>query len=227
MLKAARKCWEAISHDERGKAATKLLDDGGCHWVLVLFIVENYCQHFRSEGKAEHVKFTEDMGKLSKKISKFASRVRKWEAAIEKMNSQIEDALPLDASAHTPDLVPYQTVLRVARILALPSTMDLTRKKDLIVLLYHLAKISTGKAHYRELADILQARLNAGPDQTTMDESTLDENTLKGSVKRFKREDPANYRKLGKAVRTLVEGAPFARYKLPPPYVKGTKVAPV
>jgi len=227
MLNSARRCWRAISRDEKGKAATKLLDEKGCSWVLVLFIVEHYCQHFRPLGKREHVKFTKDMRDLNKKIAKFASRVQTWEAEIEKVNSLIENELPIDAATHTPDFGPYQAVLRVARILALPSMMDLTRKKDLIVLLYHLAKLSTGKAHYEELADILQARLNAEPDQTTMDESTLDVNTLTRTVKRFKREHPSSYRKVEKTLRTLVKGAPFSSYKLPPAYLQGTKVAPV
>jgi len=231
MLKVARRCWEAISGDQTSKAATMRLDENRGHWVLLLFFVEHYCQHFRPQGKKEHNKFTKNIRKLKRKIAKFASSVRKWEAEIEKMNSEMEDALPIDAAAHSPDLPRYQAVLHVATVLALPSMMNATRKKDLIVLLYHLAKISTGKAHYEELADILQERLNAEseqelnpvPNQSVTNESTLDANTLKRTVTRFRREHPARYRKLEQTLRTLVEGAPFAHYELPPAVVKGQK----
>lgn len=117
-----------------------------------------------------------NMQKLKKKMAKFASRVAKWDAEVDKMNSLIEDELPIDATTHTPDFARYQAFLRVARILALPSMMDRARKRDLIVFLYHLAKLSTRKAHYEELADFLQARLNAESDQAK-DESTLDADT--------------------------------------------------
>jgi hypothetical protein len=36
MLEAAKKCWEAISHDKSAVAATKLLNARGCDWVQLL-----------------------------------------------------------------------------------------------------------------------------------------------------------------------------------------------
>jgi hypothetical protein len=222
MLNAATTCWKKLSDDKEEVAATKLLDEKGCHWVFVLFVVEYYCRHLRPEEKAKHVEFTESMAKLNKRIAKFASRVTKWEAEIDKMNSQIEDELPIDATAYSPEFAAYQAFLRVARVLALPSMMDLKGKKGCVICLYHFAKLSTGKCRYRELADILQARLNADSQHRE-----IDVRDLKDTVKRFKREDPAAYRKSEKTVRTFLKGAPFAAYQLPPADPKETKVTPV
>ena len=218
LLNAATTCWEAIAHDKEADAATKLLDASGCHWVLVLAVVEYYCRHFQPGEKAEHVKFTKSRATLNKKIEQFASRVTKWEAEIHKMNSEIEAALPIEAATHIPDFPAYSVFLNVAAVMALPSMMDLTRKKDLIVFLYHLAKSSTRRAHYKELVDIIQARLNADSEQTI-----IDERRLKAAVKRFKREDPAGYRKSRKTAEMAVKEAAFAAYQLPPAHPVQTR----
>jgi hypothetical protein len=222
MLNAATTCWKAISKDRDAVMATKLLNESGCNWVFVLFVVEHYCQHVRPEEKEKHVKFTEGMTKLNKKIAKFASSVAKWEARINRMNSQIEDELPIDVAAHAPSLTAYKLVLDVASMLALPSMMDLKGKKGCVICLHHFARLSTGRAHYEELADILQARLNADSQ-----DKEIDIRDLKDTVRRFKQKDPAGYRESEKAIRTLVKGDHFAAYQLPPADLTETKVTPV
>jgi hypothetical protein len=82
MLNAASTCWEAISKDRDAVTATKLLDERGCHWVLVLFFVEHYCRHFQPEEKKQYKDYKDSLRKLNEKIAKFASRVTKWEARI-------------------------------------------------------------------------------------------------------------------------------------------------
>ena len=224
MLNAATTCWEAISKDRDAVTATKLLNESGCHWVLVLFFVEHYCRHFQPEEKKQYKDYKDSLRKLNRKIAKFASRVVKWETRINKINSQIEDELLIDVAAHAPSLAAYKLVLDVARKLALPSMMQLKTKKECVVCLYHFARLSTGRAHYKELVDILHARLNADSDRISR---MIRESDLKDIVRRFKQEDPAGYRELEKAIPTLVKGAPFAAYQLPPADLKGTKVTPV
>jgi hypothetical protein len=104
LLSSAKKCWSAISNDAEAKRAVKLLAKGGGDWVVVLSVVEHYCRYCRPNEKAGHIKFRNNMSKLRKQISKFASGVTKWNTQIRNMNLKIERVLPVDATAHTPDL---------------------------------------------------------------------------------------------------------------------------
>ncbi len=219
MLTAATRCWKAISQDQIAQEATRTLNRKGGTWVFVLGIVEYYCQYFGPMGRKRHRDLIASLASLNKKIAKFEARVKKWEAEINEMNSSIENELPIDIATHMPSFAAYRTVLQVARELSLPSMMDLTRKKNHIVLLHHFAEVSTGKAHYKEIANILQARLDSEND-AAMPEKTIDESTLKRTVKRFKQKDPEGYRKIETAVRALLKGALFADCKIPPVYVK-------
>ncbi len=106
MLDEATKCWEVISHDckaishKKAVSATKLLDASGCDWVQVLAHVEQYCQYPSSELKVLHAEVAKFFLKLNRKIGKFESKMTKWETEIGKINSEIEEWLHVDATAH-------------------------------------------------------------------------------------------------------------------------------
>ena len=188
--------------DVRGASATRLLDKKGCDWVQLLAYVEQFCQHPKSEAAFSEA--TNYLVSLNERIKKFGSKTKKWEDQINRINSQIEAELHVDVAAHAPDFEAYRAALHVAQVAALPSVKIPKIRQETVVYLYHLARLSTGRAHYKELADILQARLNANkyPEMVT-------QNYFETTLKRFKQEKTHTHFKLQKVVQIGLKWAPF------------------
>src|SRR6266576_470420 len=210
MLEAAKKCWKTISHDKSAVAATKLLTARGCDWVQLLALVEQYCHYPSSELKQIEIDAAKLSLELNKKIGKFESKMAKWETEIGRINSLIEEELYVDVAAHAPKFDAYKAALHVARLAALPSAKNPHIEKESIVYLYHLINLSTGRAHYKELADILQARLHS------RGWGGIDADDLQRILKRFRKDNPTRYTELQKAARLGLRWAPFSQFTLPP-----------
>jgi hypothetical protein len=212
MLDAATKCWERIStnehpHGKEGCEAVRLLNESGWSWVPVLALVEQYCNYPASHLEEVHDEFKEYLRKMNKKIRRFESKITKWEAEIRAINTEIEDYLHVDVAAHAPQFTAFKGALQIAKVNSLYRTRKKEIEKESIVYLCHLIKLSTGRAHYKELANILYAR--AG--------QSFDEHTLEITMARFKEDNPSRYRDLQQGARSLLRDQPFSDQKFPPP----------
>jgi hypothetical protein len=234
MLAAAKKCWQAISGDDAASNATKSLNEKGCDWFQVLALVEQYCRYPDSRLKEEHEARAIVSDYLSKKIRRFQSKIDKWERQIRDFNSEIKKLVPIDIDPHAPNFEAYLVALDVADRLSLPSARTPKIKSESIVYLYHLARLSTGSAHFRELADILRARLNAIDSRSLEDHSPIedrslqttvkrlkqkkphiDERLLQTTVKRFKRNNPKRYDELLRSAQFAIKWRPFSNQTFP------------
>ena len=128
-------------------------------------------------------------------------------AEIRAINTEIEDYLHVDVAAHAPQFTAFKGALQIAKVNSLYRTRKKEIEKEAIVYLCHLIKLSTGRAHYKELANILYAR--AG--------QSFDEHTLEITMARFKEDNPSRYRDLQQGARSLLRDQPFSDQKFPPP----------
>jgi hypothetical protein len=207
----ATKCWATIENAAKDSPvdaieSAKRLVAAGCDWVYLLAVVEVYCLTPSPELTSETQRRNKQLRMLSRKIAGFASRLSKLRKQIEDLNRDIGASTGIDAAPHAPDFTEYDGVLAMAQSLTLPSAQVSKAEKGALTFLYHLVKSATGRPHYRELADLVQARSG----------KVLPVDTLQIFIKRFKKEQPKLYRSLATEASVIVRTSPFwGRLSLP------------
>lgn len=240
ILESAEKCWSLISSNEDARQTVQGLIDAGCDWVQVLWCVEGFCQHYELPGKIVRTTFSKTLSPLSKKISKFEQKMARWEAAIRKFNEEMTDFVHVDLSSHTPDFDAYRAVLGLAQKAALPSGRQPHINEENATYLYHLLVQSTGRPHYREIADLIEERLNHTDTANALYQDMANSPWLRPSksdlrrknvnieavdlrdmVKRFKKNDPQGFISLLQGVKFGLKHVPAGWRKMPA-VVEGT-----
>jgi hypothetical protein len=235
ILASAQKCWELISNNEDVRQTVQELLDAGCDWVQLLWCVDGFCQHYELPGTVVRTAFSKTLGPLSKRISKFERKISRWEATIREFNQEITDSTHVDLSSHTRDFEAYRAVLRVAQKAALPSGRKPHINEENATYLYHLLVRSTGRAHYREIADLIAERLkhaNAADDPyqelansplfspgksgSRRKKPAMEAWDLRYMVKRFRKNDPQRFMSLLEGVNFGLKHIPDAWRKMPP-----------
>lgn len=213
MEEAAKKCWALISTDTGAKNVTQDLLNKGCDWVQLLAHVERYCEAREARWKELQKEFSKYLRGLSRKILRFDSRVEQWEVTLRKFNEEIEQLTHVDLSPHTPSFEAYRAALRVAQVNALPSGKKQKIEHECVTYLYHLLDVCTGKPRFKEVADLLQARLDC--DKSTRGVEPIDVETLHDIIKSFKESEWPRYNSLRQGVKFGLRFIPPSWRKLP------------
>jgi hypothetical protein len=237
ILESAQRCWNLISSSEHARQTVQELIDAGCDWVQVLWCVDGFCQHYELPGKVVRTAFSKTLGPLSKRISKFEQKIARWDSAIREFNQEITDLVDIDLSSHAPDFEAYRGVLGLAQKAALPSGRKPHINEENATYLYHLLVESTGRPHYRQIADLIAERLKHRDAANVLYQDIADSPLirpgksglrrrklaieawdLRYTVKRFKKIDPQRFM-------SLLEGVKFGLNHIPPSWRKMPSVS--
>jgi hypothetical protein len=138
----------------------------------------------------------------------------RWEGVIKKFNDRVTELAHVDLASHAPNFEGYRAALRVAQINALPSGRRPHIKEENAAYLYHLLVASTGKPHYKEVADLIEDRLRCGESQGQL-RTDLVATDLRDIVKRFKRDNLPRFMSLLQGVTFSLRQIPAAWHKMP------------
>jgi hypothetical protein len=203
-LETAKDCWRLISKNGTAQAAMRNLQ--GCDWVQPLAFVDLYCRACGPEGVdfcKDNVKYQR---KLARRISRFEATVTKWESAIRTFNADITELVHVELAPHAPRFDAYKQVLWIARTHALPSARKLRIAEECLVYLRHLLVLSTGRPHYREIGDLILARLAC--DNSLHKTKEFDAAMIRDHIEYFRKTEPDEYESLRKAAKSFLRQAP-------------------
>jgi hypothetical protein len=234
ILASAQKCWSLISNNEDARQTVQELLDAGCDWVQLLWCVDGFCHHYELPGMVVRNAFSKTLRPLSKRISKFQQKIARWKADIREFNQEISDLVHVDLASQAPDFDAYRAVLDVARKFALPTGRKPHINEENATYLYHLLVQSTGRPHYREIADLIAERLEHANATNALCQNITDDPLLRpgrsGSrrtkpameawdlrymVKRFRKNDPQRFMSLLEGVKFGLKHIPDAWRKMP------------
>ena len=128
--------------------------------------------------------------------------------------SCVTSSLTSRGVAHTISLMQWMGYM----VHALPAGKRPRTAEENLAYLYHLLVRSTERAHYREIADLAQERLNCRESETPL--RTIGEADIRDMLKRFKKNDPSRYAALNQGAKFGLSVVPSAWRRMPL-FVKG------